>query len=164
MSERAWITFDRFNQMVIIDDGVFKGVSFETWWINAGRSPALEMEQLTIVHCRPSTESLVESPLNFDLPDTGNDVIFRAPIGPSQTFASQDITIPLEQFRRVTKGEERLFVRTKITYRDMFSNVRHHSAVCAEVTMTFPPEVLLNPKTPRSVFRYNVVPEFTSGD
>lgn len=136
---RAFIFGKGFNHGPNIWDGVVKEYVFWVTWENVGLTPGIDVCNWLQFKAVPQNK---EQEIIFT-PTTERAL---AVMGPRATAQTAFITIPLKTMMEKWRNETKIFLWSRVEYRDIFeSDIIHHHEQCASIELihdpsTIPPE------------------------
>lgn len=121
--ERAWVTYLQHSLIDVTDSVVGEifireGILISLHWQNSGRTPAVEVEchfKFAMME-RDDTEFPVFELETFENPPLKQSAV----IGPGGDFETNYISLDDEQTRSFVRGEKRLALYSRVSYRDIF--------------------------------------------
>jgi hypothetical protein len=136
---RAFIFGKGFNHGPHIWDGTIREYVFWVTWENVGLTPGIDVCSWMEVKTLPINEDqqIIFAPSPERRPTV---------MGPRATAQTAFITVPLETMMQRWRNEKRIFLWSRVEYRDIFDpNIIHHHEQCVSVELihepsTIPPE------------------------
>ena len=133
---RAFIFGKGFNYAPHIWDKTIREYVFWVTWENVGLTPGIDVCNWIEVKSHPANEEqqIVFTPSNERRP---------AVMGPRATAQTGFITVPLETMMQRWRNETRIFVWSRVEYRDIFdASTIHHHEQCASIELIHDPSAI----------------------
>ncbi len=133
---RAFIFGKGFNHGPHIWDGTIREYVFWVTWENVGLTPGTDVCSWIEVKTRPTNEDqqTVFAPSKERRPTV---------MGPRATAQTAFITVPLEAMMQRWRNETKIFLWSRIEYRDIFEpNTLHHHEQCVSVELIHDPSAI----------------------
>lgn len=131
MSERAWVSWDKVNYIDFHntkDAGELVGTRFSVEWINAGHTPAIKMNILSLGLVVPK-----DSPVPTFSPPP-EDINHRSLLIPNVPIDSSPFYFHQSDIEALKDGKVRLFLYSRVTYETTFSREdSKYTEVCFEI-------------------------------
>ena len=136
---RAFIFGKGFNHGSNIWDGTIREYIFWVTWENVGLTPGIDVCSWMEVKTLPTNkdQQIIFAPSRERRPTV---------MGPRATAQTAFIAVPLETMMQRWRNEKRIFLWSRVEYRDIFDpNIIHHHEQCVSVELihepsTIPPE------------------------